>query len=243
MNLTKNAEKLATLLYQLADWVKSPRFLALLDRTDYSRFARCEKLIGMLRKDLLFQAYKSSRLNDPYSDASAMMTNVAVEFEGFADLICSTFEVNVSEADRSFGVYHDEDFISASYRAFHSEIMSHFCVSAAQLTKQFPCLAEAGISFNARNMMDSLGVWIESINTLANRSDVDWFESMLDELMKHPLFFERGYPHDILAHDKRSVLGGGAPHGIWVREDYASSCIVRNAVDPIPEGFIEYRPS
>lgn len=234
---------LAKTLYQLADWVKSPRFLALLDRTDYSRFAGCEKLIGKLRKDMLFQAYQSSSLNDPYSGASAMMANVAVEFEGFADLICSTFEVNVRKSDRSFKVSCDEDFIAASYRAFHLETMTHFCASAVQLTKQISGPVAANLSFNARNMMDSLGVWIESVNTLANRSDIDWFESMLDELMKHPRFFERGYPHDILSHDKRSILNGGAPHGIWVREDYASSCIVRNAIDPIPEGFIEYRPS
>lgn len=232
---TPENKNLVVTLYRLANWAASPRCLKLVEQGIDSRFPHTDEVIARLRKDMLFQAAQSYG-NIRETDAKALMRGVSGELTAFADSLCQTFGITLKQSDKRFQLKKGEDFFTASYQAFNLDTLLSHCSTANTLSRQMFSSSQRA-SFNSRNMMNSLGVWLEALHTLAYPTGSDWFEKMLASLMVDPTYFVRGYPHDILAHDKRCVALGQANHGIIVRKEFASSAIVQTERVVVPEGF------
>jgi|GEM_PF-5092498 len=231
-----------TLLFKIASFVGSQRFMQVF-QAEQCRFKvkNVTKLFEKLRYDFSCQLTSSinndyvrgyretnggSRQDIPVDCARRVMARDLLKLAEV--LLTQLSEVTINQADRKFVVPKGEQVLSTVYSRFNAEALYELNSWLSGFVRHAPYSPGDSVrTFDARNFLSSLAVLIESINTLANRTAHSGYEIMLFSLMKDVDYFVKGYPHDILAHDVRSLNDADNEYvAIAVNREYAASMMV-----------------
>jgi len=219
-------------LYRLASFLGSTRFLYLY-RDEKSRFTNKDnhKLFSKIRKDLLFQLIQSihyRRLSlDRARDIETASGLMAKQLWDLAREIEAVNEHKITLKEKQFTIPNGIDKLKLVKETFGFEQSQELCrwISNRELSNM-ECL-----KFGAVNSTAEIGKWVTTIDTLSNRTGFVKYEHVLSKLFSRKEYFnDRGYPHDILCHD-RVALANNDPDDpyicIVVKKEYVSSAILK----------------
>lgn len=232
--LTRKAIKQTAIsLYQLSDIIGSKRFLSLLD-SKHGRFKTdISPIVCKLKSDFDFQLQQSidsgfkreyrqstGQRNVPMQEALPVM---AKQISTLADSICED-DVAITQKDKRFTVPRGQPIDLCIYTAFNGSRCYEInrTIVSIQNTSY-----SVDSSFDVRNFISSLGVLIESLNTLDHPTGAADFDNLVETLIDNTRYFTDGYPHDLLAIDASQVKTGELPLHINYNEKYCSTFIAK----------------
>jgi hypothetical protein len=243
---TDTDRRLALQLHRISSLFQSRRFQLFFLSEDCRFPGDWSALFARLRNDLLFQVRQSVSTDFANTlraegriwlqcPAAELFPQMGREIGALAEKIApaSTFR----KADLVFKVSHNTNPLEAVYALANSGTANDLCVRLHALEKG----AAGGANFGARNALSSLGLFVESLNTLAHPTPYPAIENILAAVTQRGVeYFAEGYPHDILAHDVRSFRDGRKVVEIFVRKSYAAS-VARFANGPeiVHDGGVE----
>lgn len=231
-------------LYKLASLFSSRRFLTLFNSAEYRFQGNPVPLFDKLRSSLLFQVRQSLpgdylrgfREVTGHSDVPihSAIKMLAKQLKALADRIDA--DRCTRKADMRFSVPKDTTLLDTVFEQFNSSVTHTVCVELSRMDG--PCSPVC--TFDERNVISSFGIFVEALHTLGRKTPYPAFESMLTDLLGQVDYFVNGYPHDILAHDVRTLREHSNIESIMVREDYCSSAVVTEHSD-LPPNMDGYR--
>lgn len=202
--VTRNARQSVVYLRKMANLLRSTAFANYYGGQP-SRFAWATPMVfARLQKDLMFQVEQLIAHDTP---KDAAWGAVAERCEQLADVICQNFGiVAITKKETAFSVPRgtkSDDAVSAILLAFEGRKMPE---------------RESSRGFYVINALSSLRIFAEARLTLAKNTGNPIFEKVLLGIDTDWLL--AGYPHDLLAHDGRTVRSGAKilEHGL--RKDY-----------------------
>jgi hypothetical protein len=243
-------KKYAASCHMVAGFMESNRFMRLF-HSETCRFGPgFSELFSRLRKDLLFQARQSlsAAFSSGVRDSGGKIYDLSPEvvfkqmgreIAEYANTLVPATEFRKS--DIQFIVPRGEDMMQAVHAAFNDTMMNNTCIWLREVDN---VARHSSSNFYTRNFISSLGVFVESLHTLAYATPYQGYEKMLGEMVSRGVrYFTAGYPHDVLAHDVRNLRERGKDvEAIMARKEYVSTGIVmkKGACSQLIEGFELY---
>jgi len=218
-------------LYQLSSLIGSKRFLRVFNQNTSLFSNDLSSLFVKLRKDLSFQliqviSYDYKRgFRENGGDVYAMPADLLLKQTSLILKACAEQFVpalKIAASKRKFVVNRQDDLFSAVYTNFNYSNSIMLIKHLSELDT--PCTTYR--THDARQAIAAIGVFIESLNTLSNRTGNSEFDTMLDELMSNVDYFVNGYPHDVLAYDADAIRRKKEVLSIQLRKDYCSSWLI-----------------
>lgn len=250
-NITENRntdhdKKMLSLVYQMAAFIGSKRFLSLYKKEE-CRFDidGKEDLFQLLRVNLAFQLRaavpydQKKRLGNsatyhevPVDEIHVILSN---DWIALADKIAFYINVDLKASDMKFTVKRGELLLDKVFSMIGGSRFYGLCQWLHALERPGCSLR----TFEMVNALSELGKFVTSIETLANSTGLPGYEVMLLSLANKPYYFgAKGYPHDILCHDRVAVSEKDHEYvGIAADKAYPASRLL-NTNSKVPENTL-----
>lgn len=220
-------------LYKTGSLMQSKRFLTLFHDETCRFDGNVSPLFARLRKDFLFQIHQSLSIDflRGWQDSSRQPIPVEVAApqmgRELVALANSIDDLHIKSTDKRFTVPRGESLLLSAFSTFNSTLTNQACIALSKIDSPYHSIR----TFEARNVLSSLGVFVECLHTLAFETSWPRFESMIHGLFKDVDYFVNGYPCDILVHDVRALREGKKVSHILAHKDYCSTQILDSASD------------
>ncbi len=228
----------AIMLYQLASFIRSPRFIRFLNSND-SRFAfQSNAVHNKLRHDFWYQAKQAASLyfTRPYIKLGirpidipkkTMAQHLSGKLQSMADDLFS--DLPIKKTDKQFRLPRGGDLVKHLQTVFNSTLERpryQFAIHDRLIHDKY---------FYEENLFNHFLLYIEARHTLAFETAHEHYEAMLSDIANKPDdFFMNGYPLDIYAHDALALRRDKKNNitAIQCNKAYASTVLISDSLSP-----------
>lgn len=210
-----NRHDTSVVLYRLADFFSSSRFMAFVEKQPESfRGIFDERTFSKLVYDFNFQATQGTPKTEALQEfrdigkrSSDMPIGLVAQAwaKEFAEINAKYFsDIKVRKSDQKFKVARGQDLLSAVMENFSYKTMRgvYRVVTDATPVYQNP-------DFYAVNTIDAFGTLVECLDTFKNGTGHAGYDSVLTSLYSIPDYFADRYLNDLMGVGKRIALAQG----------------------------------